>query len=101
MAIYNIHEAKTQLSKLIALVEKGQDVIIARNGSPVAKLSSFDDALPEPRIFGQFNGLVSSAELEAVFAPETEADIAALFESAAAKPLKSLPPARGKMPAAG
>lgn len=31
----NIHEAKTQLSKLIAL---GEEVVIARNGEPVARL---------------------------------------------------------------
>jgi prevent-host-death family protein len=31
----NIHEAKTQLSKLIA---SGQEVVIARNGEPVARL---------------------------------------------------------------
>jgi prevent-host-death family protein len=34
----NIHEAKTQLSKLIALVEKGGEVVIARAGKPVARL---------------------------------------------------------------
>lgn len=31
----NIHEAKTQLSKLIA---SGEEVVIARNGEPVARL---------------------------------------------------------------
>ena len=34
----NIHEAKTQLSKLIEIVEAGNEVIIARAGKPVAKL---------------------------------------------------------------
>lgn len=34
----NIHEAKTQLSKLIALVEGGETVVIARAGVPVADL---------------------------------------------------------------
>ncbi|MFA4929832.1 MAG: type II toxin-antitoxin system prevent-host-death family antitoxin [Patulibacter sp.] len=36
----NIHEAKTQLSKLIEAVERGEDVTIARNGRPVAVLSA-------------------------------------------------------------
>lgn len=36
--IINIHEAKTQLSRLIALSERGETVIIARNGTPVAQL---------------------------------------------------------------
>jgi prevent-host-death family protein len=35
----NIHEAKTQLSKLLAAVEAGDEVIIANAGKPVARLS--------------------------------------------------------------
>ena len=38
MAIVNIHEAMTQLSKLLAQVEGGAEIIIARNGHPVARL---------------------------------------------------------------
>jgi prevent-host-death family protein len=34
----NVHEAKTQLSRLLQVVENGQEVVIARNGEPVAKL---------------------------------------------------------------
>jgi prevent-host-death family protein len=34
----NVHEAKTQLSRLIKDVEEGEEVVIARNGKPVAKL---------------------------------------------------------------
>ena len=36
----NIHEAKTHLSRLLAEVEAGEEVIIARNGDPVARLVS-------------------------------------------------------------
>ncbi len=39
--IVNIHEAKTNLSKLIAFLENGEDVIIAKAGTPVAKLISY------------------------------------------------------------
>ena len=35
----NIHEAKTQLSQLLAQVEAGEEVVIARAGKPVAKLT--------------------------------------------------------------
>jgi prevent-host-death family protein len=35
---YNIHEAKTQLSKLLEQVARGDDVLIARAGVPVARL---------------------------------------------------------------
>ena len=34
----NIHEAKTHLSRLLEAVERGDDVIIARAGKPVARL---------------------------------------------------------------
>ena len=34
----NIHEAKTSLSKLLARVERGERVVIARNGVPIAEL---------------------------------------------------------------
>ena len=34
----NIHEAKTHLSRLLARVSEGEEVVIARAGRPVAKL---------------------------------------------------------------
>jgi prevent-host-death family protein len=36
----NVHQAKTQLSRLLELVEQGETVIIARHGKPVAELIS-------------------------------------------------------------
>ncbi len=38
MAIVNVHEAKTHLSRLLARVEEGEEIVIARNGTPVARL---------------------------------------------------------------
>jgi len=38
MASYNIHEAKSSLSRLLKETEQGEEVIIMRNGEPVAKL---------------------------------------------------------------
>ena len=38
MATVNVREAKTHLSRLLARVEAGQEVVIARNGLPVARL---------------------------------------------------------------
>jgi len=38
MAQVNVHEAKTQLSRLLARVEAGEEIVIARNGEPVARL---------------------------------------------------------------
>jgi prevent-host-death family protein len=40
----NIHHAKTNLSKLIFRVEAGEEVVIARNGKPVARLVSVEVA---------------------------------------------------------
>lgn len=40
MTTVNVHQAKTQLSRLLARVENGQEVVIARNGTPVARLIS-------------------------------------------------------------
>ena len=34
----NVHQAKTQLSQLLQLVENGEKVVIARNGKPIAEL---------------------------------------------------------------
>jgi len=44
MTVVNIFEAKSQLSKLVAQVETGQEkeIIIARNGRPVARLAPLE-----------------------------------------------------------
>ena len=36
--VVNVHQAKTQLSRLLVRVEAGEDVVIARRGEPVARL---------------------------------------------------------------
>jgi prevent-host-death family protein len=39
----NIHEAKTHFSKLVERAEKGEDIVIARAGKPVARLVAFHE----------------------------------------------------------
>ena len=39
--IVNIHEAKTHLSRLLEAVERGEEVVIARAGHPIATLSAY------------------------------------------------------------
>jgi prevent-host-death family protein len=51
----NVHEAKTQLSKLLEEVEKGERVVIARAGEPVAMLVPYE--APE-RVLGVGRGQV-------------------------------------------
>ena len=41
MKTVNVHEAKTHLSRLLEEVAHGEDVIIARAGTPVARLVAF------------------------------------------------------------
>ena len=43
MVIANIHQAKTNLSKLIEQAEKGEEVVIARNGKPAVRLTPVGD----------------------------------------------------------
>lgn len=45
MPIVNIHQAKTNLSKLIANFLEGQEVVIAKAGKPVAKLVAYKEKL--------------------------------------------------------
>ncbi len=55
MQIVNIHEAKTNLSKLLAQVLAGEDVVIAKAGKPVAKIILYEEKL-EPRKMGELKG---------------------------------------------
>jgi len=55
MTVVNVHQAKTQLSALLAKAERGEEVIIARDGQPVVRLQPVH-ALHEPRKPGQAAG---------------------------------------------
>lgn len=57
MSIINIHEAKTRLSALIAQVEAGEEVVIARANKPVARLVPVTAPAPKRRL-GEAAGLV-------------------------------------------
>ena len=61
-AIINIHEAKTQFSKLIARIESGEEIIIAKSGKPVARLVPLDYL--EDRKPGIADGQVTDAFFE-------------------------------------
>lgn len=60
MLTVNIHEAKTSLSQLVqAVEERGETVVVCRNGRPVARLvpnagAPVDHFRREPRLAGQF-----------------------------------------------
>lgn len=50
MPIVNIHEAKTQFSKLVESAMKGEETIIAKSGKPVAKLVPISLKKPKRRL---------------------------------------------------
>ncbi|TVQ26795.1 MAG: type II toxin-antitoxin system Phd/YefM family antitoxin [Spirochaetaceae bacterium] len=54
----NIHEAKTNLSQLLRRVAMGEEVVIARSGRPVARLTRYD-SVDEPRVEGRDAGLLT------------------------------------------
>ena len=54
----NVHEAKTKLSELIRKAEQGEEILIARNGIPAAKLTSFQQSEVQ-RELGFFQGLTT------------------------------------------
>ncbi len=54
MIVVNMHEAKSRLSELVRLVESGEKVVLARNGTPVAEL--VPAAAPKRREGGQLRG---------------------------------------------
>lgn len=61
MKIANIHDAKTQLSKLVEQALRGEEVVIARAGKPLVRLVPVA-ADVSSRIGGQWHGAVSIAE---------------------------------------
>jgi prevent-host-death family protein len=52
---HSIHAAKTQLSRLVKRAEKGEEVIIARGSTPVARLTRLRPVRPARR-FGAMRG---------------------------------------------
>jgi prevent-host-death family protein len=61
MAVVNIHEAKTHLSRLVARASAGEEVVIAKAGRPVAKLVAYSEPGPS-RIPGGWEGRVKIGE---------------------------------------
>ena len=71
MLTVNVHEAKTQLSRLLTQVEAGEEVVIARRGQPVARLVQ---CKPKgKRRFGAMKGKI--ALTDAFFEPLPEDEL--------------------------
>jgi prevent-host-death family protein len=57
MLIINMHAAKSQLSDLVKRAQAGEEIVIARDGEPVAKLVPVDADTPAPA-FGAYAGMI-------------------------------------------
>lgn len=79
--VVNTHEAKSRLSELIREAEEGAEVIVARNGRPVAKIVAWK-AATSSRVPGSWSGRVvygedvvgSDADVVAIFDESSDAD---------------------------
>ncbi|HEX6753322.1 MAG TPA: type II toxin-antitoxin system prevent-host-death family antitoxin [Solirubrobacterales bacterium] len=74
----NMHEAKTHLSKLVARVESGEQIVITRAGKPAAKLVPVSTEKPGKRKLGGWEGkmrMPTDAEWE-----EMDREVEELFE---------------------
>lgn len=58
METVTIHAAKTGLSRLLARVETGEEIVVARGKQPIAKLVPYRSPAPK-RCFGALRGMVS------------------------------------------
>lgn len=80
METVNIHQAKTNLSRLLARVEQGEEIVIAKRGIPVAKLVPFQTALNRRSSLGRDQGVFTVPDNFDTPLPE---DILAAFEGEA------------------
>lgn len=70
----NVHDAKTNLSRLLERVERGEEIVIARAGKPIARLCPIARR-PQRRRLGKYVGQIEIAE----DFDRLPADIAAAF----------------------
>lgn len=73
---YNMHDAKTQLSRIIERVERGEEVIIDRAGTPVAKVVPLTSRVNRATIGSLAGQLDLSGDWDS---PQTNDEIAADF----------------------
>ena len=70
---YNIHEAKTHLSRLVEEAAVGEEIVIAKSGQPKVKLVAYDKH--PVRVPGRFKGDIRMGE--AFFEPLPEEELSA------------------------
>lgn len=68
----NIHEAKTNLSRLLVRVELGEEIILARAGKPVARLAPMERKSQERRLGSAAGEFQVPDDFNAPLPPEIE-----------------------------
>ena len=69
--VVNMHDAKSSLSRLTKRAAAGEDILIARNGKPIAMLTRVPRR-PVPKLLGAFKGKIRMAEDFDAIPPEFE-----------------------------
>lgn len=77
MRTVNIHEAKTNFSRLVDAASEGEVIVIAKAGHPVAKLTRLDAPTAAPKRLGFLEGMISVPD---DFDTMMQDEIIALFE---------------------
>jgi prevent-host-death family protein len=57
MATFTVHQAKTELSKLMARAEAGEEIVIARRDKPAVKLVPVGEKPQKERVPGALKGM--------------------------------------------
>jgi len=78
MQTFNIHEAKTQLSRLVEMAARGEPFIIAKAGKPMVKVTALD--APEPKEMKRFGFMKGQIEVPEDFNTMGADEIIAMFE---------------------
>ena len=73
---FNVHEAKTNFSRLIDRAHAGEEIIVAKDGIPYARLVALAPDQLSPRKPGRFAHLLKDVPSDVWFEPEfTEAEL--------------------------
>lgn len=78
MHTYNIHEAKTQLSKLVEQAAKGESFVIAKAGKPMVKVIALDS--PKPTQMKRFGFMAGKIKVPDDFNTMGAKEIQKLFD---------------------
>ncbi len=78
MQTYNIHQAKTHLSRLVEQAAKGEPFVIAKSGKPLVKVIPLN--APEPSLIKRFGFMAGQISVPDDFDQMAVAEIVKMFE---------------------